>query len=60
MVNEVLDQGYGVVFVDDGSSNGLFDRLQEVFRERKEVVLIRHIFSVISQIFWRSLRKMRV
>lgn len=46
MVNEVLDQGYGVVFVDDGSSNGLFDRLQEVFRERKEVVLIRHIVNM--------------
>ena len=53
VVNEVLDQGYGVVFVDDGSSNGLFDRLQEVFRERKEVVLIRHIVNMGQ---WASLQ----
>ena len=46
VVNEVLDQGYGVVFVDDGSSNGLFARLQEAFKEREEFVLIKHIVNM--------------
>lgn len=46
MVNEVLDQGYGVVFVDDGSSNGLFARLQVAFGGIDEIVLIKHIVNM--------------
>lgn len=46
MVNEVLDQGYGVVFVDDGSSNGLFARLQDAFEGVEEIALIRHIVNM--------------
>ena len=46
VVNEVLDHGYGVVFVDDGSSNGLFARLQVAFGGVDEIVLIRHIVNM--------------
>lgn len=46
VVQEVLDAGYGVVFVDDGSNNGLFTRLQEAFREAKECVLIQHVINM--------------
>lgn len=46
MVKEVLNAGYGVVFVDDGSSNGLFSRLQEAFASVDEVVLIQHLTNM--------------
>lgn len=46
VVNEVLDAGYGVVFVDDGSKNGLFTRLQAAFSDTKEIVLIQHVANM--------------
>ena len=46
VVKDVLDQGYGVVFVDDGSSNGLFARLQDAFEGVEEIALIRHIVNM--------------
>ena len=46
VVKDVLDQGYGVVFVDDGSSNGLFARLQDAFEDVEEIALIRHIVNM--------------
>lgn len=46
VVQEVLDAGYGVVFVDDGSNNGLFDRLQKRFSAAENLILIRHIVNL--------------
>lgn len=46
VVQEVLSAGYGVVFVDDGSANGLFDRLQTCFSDAENIVMIRHIVNL--------------
>lgn len=46
VVQSVLDQGYGVVFVDDGSSNGLFARMKEAFSGAENIVLIQHFLNL--------------
>lgn len=46
VVKKVLNAGHGVVFIDDGSNNGLFDRLQERFVGVKNLVLIRHLLNL--------------
>lgn len=46
VVQSVLDAGHGVVFVDDGSSNGLFPRMQKAFSGAENIVLIQHFLNL--------------